>query len=81
MQRLALEQDLSAELLAFLEKKILTLNHTPQYIAEMKTKCSQIKDEEFAIADQANDIYYCSRSYLGACLAVLATVKGVQTVL
>lgn len=80
MQGLALE-DLSAELVAFVETKLLTLSHSPQYIEEIKTKCSQIKDEEFAIADQANDIYYCSRSYVGACLAVLATVRGVQTVL
>ena len=44
MQRLALEQDVSAELLTFLEKKILILNHTPQYIQEIKTKCSKIKE-------------------------------------
>lgn len=60
MQTLTLEQEITADLLAFLEKKILTLNHTPQYIAEIKTKCSQIKEQEFAIADQANDIYYCN---------------------
>ena len=44
MQGLALEQEITAELLAFVEKKILTLNHTPQYIQEIKTKCSQIKE-------------------------------------
>lgn len=67
--------------MAYLEKKIVTLAHTPQYITEVKSKCSKIKDPGTAIADQANDIYYCNSSYQAACLAVLATLRGLETVL
>ena len=69
------------DVLAFLEKKIVRLVHSAEYIHEVKSKCSKIKEPDTAVADQANDIYYCNQSYKAACLAALATIRGLETVL
>lgn len=80
MQRIPLEEEIPPALVQFLEKQILTLNHTPEYINEIKKKCSKVADNA-SVSDHVADVYYTRQSYEAALLAVLAAIRGVQTIM
>jgi len=72
--------DYDEETVDFLEKEIVRLNHSDEYIGKVKQLCAGLSQNE-THPDKAQDVYYSNGSYDAALLVLLAVVKGIQTVL
>ena len=72
--------ELTPEVIEYLEKEVLPLNHSEDLLNEVKEKCQQLGPGE-SLPERHRDVYFSNDSYQGALLSLWATVKGIQALL